>query len=282
MEGVLDFQMERELIKYCALGNDYFVVDAEVYPIVPDREWVAQVCNRHEGVGSDGILYGPLPSEKGDCAVKIFNSDGSEAEKSGNGLTIFAQYLRDRQFFSGNLLKIETMSGVVTCEISADGLIQLDMGEIKMLREVHLKPSVQMLLNEFFGQTINPQCYFLSLGNPHCVVPVPKVIPELAKVLGPLIENDELFPERTNVQFLEIFDQQSAKIEIWERGSGYTLGSGSSACAAAYVAYLLTGSLSPVMNVQMPGGKLTVEFLPGNQVRMWNRARRIAKCTLEA
>jgi len=84
------------------------------------------------------------------------------------------------------------------------------------------------------------------------------------------------------VQFLEIFDQQSAKIEIWERGSGYTLGSGSSACAAAYVAYLLTGSLSPVMNVQMPGGKLTVEFLPGNQVRMWNRARRIAKCALEA
>ena len=237
-------------------------------PLLPAQ--AARICDRHYGAGADGILLGPLPSDQADFGLRIFNPDGSEAEKSGNGLRIFARYLWD----SGRLEKqpepegnqcsppfsILTPGGIVQAQVLENGeLVRVELGQAVFdSSRIPVTGPARQVIDELLlveGEALH--FCTLSLGNPHCVVLYPQATLQVACRLGPLIENHPLFPHRTNVQFLEILDRQNLRIEIWERGAGYTLASGTSSCAASAAAHRL-GLCDASVTVHNPGGQLSV------------------------
>lgn len=260
--------------KYHALGNDYLVLDPADYPQWPGGPSAAQtrvICHRNFGAGSDGILWGPFPSDAGDFGLRIFNPDGSEAEKSGNGLRIFARYLWDRRLVDRTPFTVATIGGTVDVAIQDDAarVITVGMGRVSFSsRDIPVSGDDREVLNESVeinGETV---CFCAAtIGNPHCVVPCDTASPELARRLGPLLETHTLFPNRTNVQFLQVLDRANIRIEIWERGAGYTLASGSSSSAAAAVARRL-GWVDAELTVHMPGGKIDIKIDEAFQVRM--------------
>jgi len=267
--------------KYHALGNDYIVLDPADFPSwgTPSLERIRVVCHRNYGVGSDGILWGPIASPKADFGLRIFNPDGSEAEKSGNGLRIFSRYLFDQGRPRGATFTVETPGGVVRSEIKDQGrLITVEMGRVSFdsaripvvgaQREVLAEPI------EIQGRTFTFSA--ATIGNPHCVLPVDDLSPELARRYGPDLEVHPLFPKRTNVQFLRVIDRSTIQIEIWERGAGYTLASGSSSSAAAAVAHRL-GLVDRSVTVQMPGGQIGIEIGDGFAITMTGTVNKVAE-----
>ena len=248
--------------KYHGLGNDYIVLDpADVGRELTEME-IRQICHRNYGVGSDGILLGPLPSEACDVRLRIFNPDGSEAEKSGNGLRIFSRWLWDTKRIAAEEFTVETAGGEVLARILEDGrLVTVDMGEVSFdsTRIPVEGPPREVLREELVaGGRVLTYCA-ATVGNPHCVVLCDKVSEADARRFGPIIEVDRRFPNRTNVQFMQVLDRSNIRIEIWERGAGYTLASGSSSSAAAAVAKRLGLCDSPIA-VHMPGGRLDIEI----------------------
>ena len=269
--------------KYHALGNDYLVLDKNEVSQKPTPRIIRIACHRHYGIGSDGILFGPLKSRGNIPLLKIFNPDGSEAEKSGNGLRIFARYLYDGGMVSaGEWFPVMTAGGRVACLISKDAKnITVEMG-CPVFKATDIPAKTRK--SEFCGETLQASsnaftCYAASIGNPHCVVPVEKVMEEQAREYGPHLESHECFPAKTNVQFMEIIDDRNIKIEIWERGAGYTLASGSSSCAAAAVARKM-GYCGDEITVHMPGGKLEIRFDETGTAFMKGPATRIGSCEL--
>lgn len=254
--------MEVHFKKYHGLGNDYLVIDPNIKDIKLTPESIRLICDRNYGVGSDGILYGPIKS--GNIPqLRIFNPDGSEAEKSGNGLRIFAKYLFESKYVDKKNFKIWTLGGVVEVLIKDDkaNLIKINMGKITFLStEIPVSGKKREVVDEELE--INKSKYkvtCLSIGNPHCVIPMAEVSEEKARKLGPFVENHKMFPNRINMQLLKVIDRNNIEIQIWERGAGYTLASGSSSCAAAAAAHKL-GLVDRNINVQMPGGTLLVEI----------------------
>lgn len=263
--------------KYHALGNDYLVIEAANYASLPPA-LIRRLCDRHYGIGSDGLLA-RQPDADGRFALHIYNPDGSETEKSGNGLRIFARYLWDRQLVKGELFQVATLGGVVTCRVREQGRsVTVEMGRVSFdSRDIPVAGSPrEVLLEEMVvgGQALKYSA--ATIGNPHCVLLRERVSEAEACTLGPLIENDPRFPNRTNVQFLEILDRQNIRIEIWERGAGYTLASGSSSCAATAVAHRL-GWCDPAVTVHMPGGELRIEIGADFRARMSGPVTRIAE-----
>jgi len=252
--------------KYHGLGNDYLVIDPRDFPLEPVPEAVRLICDRNFGPGSDGILLGPL-QDKGGPTLRIFNPDGSEAEKSGNGLRIFSWYLHERGYAQEAEFPLLTKGGAVRSRIvDPEGkLVQVDMGRPSFdVRAIAPSTGLAEIVDRMFdfgGEACRISC--VSMGNPHCVVSGQTVTAELAKRLGPLIECSPLFPARINVQFLEILGPDRIRIEIWERGAGYTLASGSSSCAASAVARRL-GLVGDRVEVRMPGGRLDIAFEDGS------------------
>jgi diaminopimelate epimerase len=272
--------------KYHALGNDYIVLDPADYPgwTAPSPAQIRVICHRNYGVGSDGILWGPLASSKADFGLRIFNPDGSEAEKSGNGLRIFSRYLLDSGRATAPSLTIETPGGVVSAELRDGGsLITVAMGSVSFdSRQIPVRGPAREVLRESIesqGRTFSYSA--ATIGNPHCVIPVDDLSPEVARRYGPDIEVNPLFPNRTNVQFLKVIDRSTIQIEIWERGAGYTLASGSSSSAAAAVARRLGLVDSPVA-VRMPGGTIKIEIGDGFSILMTGTVNRIADGELHA
>jgi diaminopimelate epimerase len=266
--------------KYHALGNDYIVLDPADFPTwkAPGRETIRVICHRNFGVGSDGILWGPIQTTKADFGLRIFNPDGSEAEKSGNGLRIFSRYLWDQKLAKSPVFTIETPGGVVTSEIKDDGkLITVEMGTVSFdSAKIPVKGPPRQVLNEKLeiqGRTFTFSA--ATIGNPHCVIPVDDLSPELAKRYGPDIEVNPLFPNKTNVQFLRVLDRTSIQIEIWERGAGYTLASGSSSSAAAAVAHKL-GLVGRSVQVRMPGGTIGIEIGDNFSITMTGTVNKVA------
>jgi diaminopimelate epimerase len=246
--------------KYHALGNDYVILDPRDQPLALTPDQTRAICNRHYGVGSDGILLGPLPSAKAPFLLRIFNPDGSEAEKSGNGIRIFCRYLWDRKLVDRQLFYVETKGGVVRCLVLDDGKqVRVEMGRVSFWsKDIPVAGEPREVLHEVI--TIAEESFQFSgatIGNPHCVILVQDLSPELAKKYGPLLELHSLFPNRTNVQFLQVMDRNNIRIEIWERGAGYTLASGSSSSAAAAVAHKL-GLCDSQITVHMPGGGINI------------------------
>jgi diaminopimelate epimerase len=250
--------------KYHALGNDYLVIPFSELENDLDKRRIKLICHRNYGVGSDGILVGPLRSGACDFRLRIFNPDGSEAEKSGNGLRIFARYLWDEGLIKTQPFTVETLGGAVACEVAHDGKnVIVEMGRVSFdSTKIPVFGSPREVLKERMeiGGCSFEFCA-ATIGNPHCVVLCEMPTPDIAKRYGPMIEMDSRFPNRTNVQFMEIVDNKNIRIEIWERGAGYTLASGSSSAAAAAVAHKI-GLCGSNVIVHMPGGDIGVSFLP--------------------
>ena len=270
--------------KYHALGNDYLVLNPKNGPL-PEEDEIIRICHRNFGLGSDGILYGPLDTEKADFGLRIINPDGSEAEKSGNGLRIFARYLHDACTVKNDPFTVDTLGGVVTCQVNecADS-ITVDMGQVKFSAERTTNdiknPNSQSIGQDLKYNGKTKTVFIVDIGNPHCVVLQDEISPEQAKEDGAAIEVHTVFPNKTNVQFLKIIDSNNIQIEIWERGAGYTLASGSSSSAAAAVANRL-GLCGPDITVHMPGGQIKIQIGENYNVRMTGPATRVALIDLD-
>lgn len=256
--------------KYHALGNDYIVIDPQKTEMSMSEEAIRLLCHRHFGIGSDGILYGPFYSD-GTPAVRIYNPDGSEAEKSGNGVRIFARYLADEGYERDSRFELKTLGGLVAVEmLDAEGsLIRVDMGTTTFCsEEIPVNGSSRDVVDEpleIAGKVYRITC--VSIGNPHCVIPVDELSAAMATDLGPQVENHELFPNRINVQLVKVIDRRTIQVEIWERGAGYTLASGSSSCAAASASHRL-GLVGPDVEVRMPGGTILVNIADNGHIFM--------------
>ena len=263
--------------KYHALGNDYLVLDPEDLAQPPSPEAIRRICHRNFGIGSDGILFGPSPSPVATFALRVFNPDGTEAEISGNGLRIFSCYLWDRKRVESTPFTVSTAGATVTCSVRPGGRsITVEMGQVSFSsgRIPMTGPEREVLNEEIELDGRAYRFYGANIGNPHCVLLMSEVSPEIAQRLGPLIETHPYFPNHTNVQFLQILDRENIRIEIWERGAGYTLASGSSSTAAAAVAVKM-GSVDPQLTVQMPGGELRLEISEDFHTSMTGPATRI-------
>lgn len=248
--------------KYHALGNDYIVLDSRDLEIEVTSQLVRWICDRHYGIGADGVLLGPLPSSGCDFGLRLFNPDGTEFEKSGNGLRIFARYLWDSGLVQGGTFSVGTPGGVVHCQVYPGGdFVRVEMGPVSFhSRAIPVTGADREVLDETLNlDGVEFRYCAATIGNPHCVLIQTEVCESEARRWGPLIEVDRRFPNRTNVQFMQILDRDNIRIEIWERGAGYTLASGSSSCVAAAVAHRL-GYCSPEISVHMPGGKLEVSI----------------------
>jgi len=217
--------------KYQALGNDYLVLDPQDWQEEPKSDQISRICDWHYGIGSDGILWGPIINTGAGFGVRIYNPDGSEAEKSGNGLRIFARYLWDKKLVNKENFVMETPGGNVRAQVLDQGRrVRVDMGQLSFdSRKIPVAGPEREVLNETIEITGKSWIYCAAtIGNPHCVVLVDDVSAELARQLGPLMETEPRFPNRTNVQFMKVLDRHNIQIEIWERGAGYTLASGTS------------------------------------------------------
>ena len=248
------------------LGNDYIVMEQAALPAALSARAIARVCDRNWGVGSDGILL-LVPTTRADFGLRIFNPDGSEAEKSGNGLRILAKYLWDHGHARGkSTFTVDTKGGVVECTChERDGrvsFVTVEMGratfrapEIPMNGPDREVVSVPLQLADGTSLTATA----VSVGNPHCVIFVDRLDEAEARRLGPMVERHPAFPQRTNVQFARVAGRDRVDILIWERGAGYTLASGSSSCGAASAAVRNGRCDAGRVTVQMPGGTLVVE-----------------------
>jgi diaminopimelate epimerase len=271
-----------KFFKYHALGNDYLVIDPNDLSAPLTAPQIRVICHRNFGVGSDGILLGPLPSGKAKFALRIFNPDGSEAEKSGNGLRIFSRYLFDRKLVGGDEFSLETLGGIVKSTVMDNGrMVRVEMGNVSFWSDqIPVIGPRREVINERItaGDRAFTFCA-ATIGNPHCVVPLPEISEAMAKQYGPLLERHSNFPKRTNVQFLRVLDRGNIQIEIWERGAGYTLASGSSSSAAAAVARKL-GLVDNAVEVHMPGGVISIEMDDQFAVLMTGPVTKVGEGTL--
>jgi diaminopimelate epimerase len=269
--------------KYHALGNDYIVLTPDEFGEELTADIIRLLCHRNYGIGSDGILHGPFNDSVCDFALRIYNPDGSEAEKSGNGLRIFTRYLWDKGLIGSRPVKINTAGGPVAAKIDQDGkIITVDMGQVSFnSRKIPVAGAAREVINETIdikGQIL--EFCAATIGNPHCVILRKEVSADEARKWGPLIETDPRFPNRTNVQFMQILDRSNIFIEIWERGAGYTLASGSSSSAAAAVAHRL-GLCDHEITVHMPGGKIEIVISADYEISMTGAVTKIATGTID-
>jgi diaminopimelate epimerase len=268
--------------KYHALGNDYIVIDPRDRPIEFSRDEIVRICHRNYGVGSDGILWGPLAAmDDVPFALRIFNPDGGEAQKSGNGLRIFCRYLFDQGLVKNEPFAVHTKGGIVRAQVHARGeRVTVEMGQVTFRSErIPATGAPREIIRETLrvnDRTLTITC--ASIGNPHCVVEL-DADEALARELGPAIETHAMFPERTNVQFLRVVDRANIAIRIWERGAGYTLASGSSSSASAAIAHRL-GLVDREVTVHMPGGKIKIAIGEDFAITMTGGVTRVADGTM--
>jgi diaminopimelate epimerase len=265
--------------KYHALGNDYIVINPQDLPAPLTTEQVKTICHRNFGVGSDGILLGPLPSTTAKCALKIYNPDGSIAEKSGNGLRIFSRYLWDTKFVGNDEFAIQTDGGVVRSTVFDGGaMVRVEMGKVSFDSEkIPVTGAKREVINEKITAAGREFTYCAAtIGNPHCVLPLAEISAAMAHQYGPGLEIHPNFPRKTNVQFLKVLDRANIQIEIWERGAGYTLASGSSSSAAAAVAHKL-GLVDRDISVHCPGGVIKIEIREGFDILMTGSVTKVSE-----
>jgi len=265
-----------EFTKLHGLGNDYIYLNAFTGQIQEyDLAELARILSdRHFGVGADGIIL-IMPSESADFRMRIFNSDGSEAEMCGNGIRGLAKYVYEQGMTDKTTITVETGAGLLRVALTVqDGVVTaatVDMGfphlnrsEIPMLGEPAAEPVIEQPL-EVNGHRFNITC--VSMGNPHCVIFVDDVDHFTVGEIGPLIEHHELFPERINVEFVTVLDREHIKMRVWERGAGETLACGTGA-SASVVAGVLTDRTDRQVEVELQGGLLRIEWHEDEHVFM--------------
>jgi len=280
--------MKNGFFKGHGLGNDYLVMDSKELDFALTPAKIRAICDRHRGVGSDGILT-LEPSSKADFGLRIYNPDGSEAEKSGNGLRIFARYLHATRKTHRTVFTVETKGGVVTVVLHIEQHGDASAATVAMGQATFQPKALPCTLSvdELIDQPITVAGQELRftrvrVGNPHCVVFKARgehwTREELLR-LGPALENHSFFPKRTNVQLGVPIGLRKIFILIWERGAGETQASGSSACAAASTAVRLGLVKSPVA-VKAPGGTLRIDVDADFHITMKGPVAEIARGTL--
>lgn len=282
--------MKNSFFRGHGLGNDYLVVDPKEMTFRLTPKNIRAICDRNWGLGSDGILA-LLPSKRADFGLRIFNPDGSEAEKSGNGLRIFARFLHATGKTKRKHFTVETRGGLVTINLHVDrhgdaSAATVEMG-IATFKPGALPCSLEVpeLIQQPIQAAGRPLTFTgVSVGNPHCVVfktAGETWSREELLTLGPVLEKHELFPKRTNVQLAVPTGPKEISILIWERGAGETQASGSSSCAAAGAAVRLGLVRSPV-TVRMPGGVLNIHVASDFSLTMKGPVAEVARGTLSA
>ena len=256
-----------EFVKMHGLGNDYLYINCikNREPLFPE-ELAKRLSNRHFGVGADGIIL-VCNSKIADFKMRIFNSDGSEADMCGNGIRGFAKYVYDYNIIDKNEFKIETLAGIRKVKLntlnkSITENITVDMGEpilhpVKIPVLTREEPPIIDLKIVIKNKIFTITC--VSMGNPHAIIRLHNLEDINIKEYGPLIENRSEFPKRTNVEFIEIKDRSRIKMKVWERGAGETLACGTGACAST-VASVLNGYTERKVVVELLGGELEVEW----------------------
>ena len=264
-------------VKMHGLGND-FILNDRLNKSLGDSLFLSylakKLCNRNFGIGADGLIL-ILPSSKADLGMRIFNYDGSEAQMCGNGIRCFAKYAYENKLVSKNKFTVETLAGIITPELifkdkEISG-IKVDMGIPKLKRrEIPMEgKNAPTVVDETFK--IDSKYVFkitcVSMGNPHCIIFVNNVQSIPVNEIGPKIENYPLFPEKTNVEFIQILNKQEINFRVWERGVGETLACGTGACAAL-VAAVLNKKTDRKATIHLPGGDLDIEWIENGSVYM--------------
>ena len=267
--------------KYHGLGNDFILIDNrhESEPILTPQQAV-EMCDRHFGIGGDGVIFVLPGLGDTDYTMRIFNSDGSEPEMCGNGIRCFAKFIAElEQENAKEVYRIHTLAGTITPKLRLDGQVTVDMGVPRLLA-----PEIPTTLNEGSGQVVDVPLEVggqtwgvtcVSMGNPHCVIFVEDVSVIPLDKIGPEFEHSSVFPQRTNTEFVQIIRSDYVKMRVWERGAGVTLACGTGACATV-VAGVLTGKCDRVVTVELPGGPLQIEWSISDQrVYMTGLAQRV-------
>ncbi|KAB2954480.1 diaminopimelate epimerase [Heliorestis acidaminivorans] len=261
-----------EFVKMHGLGNDFVIVDARKSPYLEHKDWeevAIKVCDRHYGIGADGLIL-VLPSEIADISWRIINPDGSEPEMCGNGIRCFARYVYERAIVTNKIIKVETLAGIIVPEIQVNDegkvvAVKVDMGEPIFERsKIPMTGHADKVIDEEIdvnGNTVKITA--LSMGNPHCLIYVDKIDQAPLTEWGPLVEKHQIFPKKTNVEFVEILNRNEAHMRVWERGAGPTLACGTGACATL-VGSVLNGYLDRQATIHLPGGDLEIEWDEGS------------------
>ncbi len=250
--------------KMHGLGNDYVYMDA-IHQKIENESSLAQfVSNRHFGIGSDGLIL-ICKSDVADFKMRMFNSDGSEAEMCGNGIRCVGKFVYDKGLTDKTTVTIETLAGIKTLELNTkDGKVEtvkVDMGEPilnpKEIPVISDEEPVKNLMLEAEGRKLKFTC--VSMGNPHAITEVEDTEEFDVEKYGKVLEVDKAFPNKTNVEFIQIVDKNHVKMRVWERGAGETLACGTGACATAVACYL-NGKTDRNVEVELLGGKLYIEW----------------------
>ncbi len=261
--------------KYQGLGNDFILIDnrSSDTPVIEPDEAISW-CDRHFGIGADGVIF-VLPGQNGcDYTMRIFNSDGSEPEMCGNGIRCMAKFIAELEgkIDTEVTYKIHTLAGTMVPEVLSDGQVQVDMGEPR-LTAAEIPTSLEMVDDkvvdrsiEVDGKTWSVTC--VSMGNPHCMTFVEDVQAIPLETIGPKFEHHPVFPQRTNTEFVQVIRRDYLRMRVWERGAGITLACGTGACATV-VAGVLTGKSDRACTVELPGGCLHIDWsLVDNRIYM--------------
>ncbi|MGB4728344.1 MAG: diaminopimelate epimerase [Thermogutta sp.] len=265
--------------KMHGIGNDYIFVDCfhETLAEAPET-LAAKVSERHFGIGGDGLIL-ILPSNVADARMRIFNADGSEAEMCGNGVRCVAKYVYEHGIAKRNPLTIETGRGVLTLHLEVkDDRVQsvtVDMGEpILDPARIPVRLNGTVIEHPINMDGVDLAITCVSMGNPHCVIFRPEIDDLLVTQIGPKLERHPLFPNRTNVEFVQVLSPSEVRMRVWERGSGETLACGTGACAVC-VAGVLAGRLDRKVLVHLLGGDLQIEWRSDGHVFMTGPATEV-------
>lgn len=267
--------MNMEFLKVHGLGNDFILLEKEAYAGKNLSELAIRLCNRHLGIGADGLLLVVEPeNEAADIGMRIINSDGSEAEMCGNGIRCFARYVYERGLVKKTTFAIETKAGIMRPKLNiCDGKIvsvQIDMGKVILNRKsIPVLGEGDRVINEPLMLSDGTQVMITTvlMGVPHTVIFVKNMTESLVHDLGGKIEKDSIFPEHTNVNFVVVKNQDEITVRTWERGAGATLACGTGCCASVVAAYL-NGYLSRKAVVHVQEGDLQIEYLQNEHVLM--------------
>lgn len=248
-------------------GNDYVYINGIEEKIEDPSELAISMSNRNFGVGSDGIVL-ILPSETADFRMRMFNADGSEAEMCGNAIRCVGKFVYDKGLTDKNLVTIETLAGIKVLDMTVENgkvsYAKVDMGEpilkgSKIPVKSEKSPVIEKI--EVLGETYDFTC--VSMGNPHAITFVENTDKFPLETVGPLVETHPIFPKKTNVEFVQVIDEETLKMRVWERGSGETLACGTGACASLVAAVLNKLSKRKAV-LKLLGGDLIIEWDEGN------------------
>lgn len=247
--------------KMQGLGNDFVVLDYEEYKKTnkTPQELALKLCDRHFGIGADGLIIVNPDTKDTDIGWIFYNNDGSIAQMCGNGIRCFAKYVFEKGYVNKKEFSVETKAGTIIPKILDNGLVRVNMSQ-PILEPEKIPVKVNNNLN--FEVVVSDRTFIanaVSMGNPHCIIITDENTKELALKYGREIETHPLFPEKTNVEFIKILSRDEINLDVWERGCAITLACGTGACASVTSA-ILNGLCDNKVKVNLPGGQLLIEW----------------------